>query len=86
MGMINLSHKFNRETYSQEDLELLTLANQTTIALENARLYDDLKKSKSYIRRADRLASLGTLTAGLAMNSEPLVAIKTLAVAAGTLR
>jgi len=80
MGMINLSHKFNRETYSQEDLELLnTLANQTTIALENARLYDDLKKSKSYIRRADRLASLGTLTAGLAHEiRNPLVAIKTL--------
>jgi signal transduction histidine kinase len=80
MGMINLSHKFNRETYSHEDLELLnTLANQTTIALENARLYDDLKKSKSYIRRADRLASLGTLTAGLAHEiRNPLVAIKTL--------
>jgi signal transduction histidine kinase len=80
MGMINLSHKFNREVYSQEDLELLsTLANQMTVALENARLYDDLKKSKSYIRRADRLASLGTLTAGLAHEiRNPLVAIKTL--------
>jgi len=58
---------------------LSTLANQTTIAVENARLYEDLKKSKSYIRRADRLASLGTLTAGLAHEiRNPLVAIKTL--------
>jgi signal transduction histidine kinase len=80
IGMINLSHKFNRDVYSQEDLALLgTLANQTTIALENARLYEDLKRSKSYIRRADRLASLGTLTAGLAHEiRNPLVAIKTL--------
>jgi len=80
IGMINLSHKFNRDIYSHEDIELLsTLANQTAVAIENARLYEDLKKSKSYIRRADRLASLGTLTAGLAHEiRNPLVAIKTL--------
>ncbi len=79
IGMMNLSHKFNKEIYSQEDFELLSaLANQTAIAVENARLYEDLKKSKSYIRRADRLASLGTLTAGLAHEiRNPLVAIKT---------
>ncbi len=77
--MINLSHKFNKDIYSDEDIELLsTLANQTAIAIENARLYEDLKKSKSYMRRADRLASLGTLTAGLAHEiRNPLVAIKT---------
>ena len=79
IGMMNLSHKFNKDIYSHEDIELLsTLANQTAIAIENARLYEDLKKSKSYIRRADRLASLGTLTAGLAHEiRHPLVAIKT---------
>jgi signal transduction histidine kinase len=79
IGMINLSHKFTKDIYSQEDIELLTtLANQTAIAIENARLYEDLKKSKSYMRRADRLASLGTLTAGIAHEiRNPLVAIKT---------
>jgi nitrogen-specific signal transduction histidine kinase len=80
IGMINLGYKFNKDIYSHEDIELLsTLANQTSIAIENAKLYEDLKKSKSYIRRADRLASLGTLTAGLAHEiRNPLVAIKTL--------
>ncbi len=80
VGIMNLSHKFDKDIYSQEDIDLLTtLANQTAIALENARLYEDLKKSKSYIRRADRLASLGTLTAGLAHEiRNPLTAIKTL--------
>ena len=79
IGMINLSHKFTKEAYSREDIELLsTLANQAAVAIENGRLYEDLKKSKSYIRRADRLASLGTLTAGLAHEiRNPLVAIKT---------
>jgi signal transduction histidine kinase len=80
VGMMNLGYKFTKDIYSHEDIELLTtLANQTAIAIENARLYEDLKKSKSYIRRADRLASLGTLTAGLAHEiRNPMVAIKTL--------
>ena len=79
IGIINLSYKFNRDIYSHEDIQLLTtLANQMAVAIENARLYDDLKKSKSYIRRADRLASLGTLTAGISHEiRNPLVAIKT---------
>jgi signal transduction histidine kinase len=78
--MMNLGYKFTKDIYSHEDIELLTtLANQTAIAIENARLYEDLKRSKSYIRRADRLASLGTLTAGLAHEiRNPMVAIKTL--------
>jgi signal transduction histidine kinase len=80
VGIMNVGYKFTKDVYSQEDIELLTtLANQAAIAFENARLYEDLKKSKSYIRRADRLASLGTLTAGLAHEiRNPMVAIKTL--------
>jgi two-component system NtrC family sensor kinase len=80
VGMMNLGYKFTKDIYSHEDIELLnTLANQTAIVIENARLYEDLKRSKSYIRRADRLASLGTLTAGLAHEiRNPMVAIKTL--------
>jgi two-component system NtrC family sensor kinase len=80
IGMINLGHRRANEIYSHEDIELLNmLANQAAIAIENAKLYEDLKRSKSYIRRADRLASLGTLTAGLAHEiRNPLVAIKTL--------
>ena len=79
IGIINLSQKFNKDIYYHEDIELLTtLSNQTSIAIENARLYEGLKKSKSYMRRADRLASLGTLAAGLAHEiRNPLVAIKT---------
>ena len=79
IGMINLSPKPFPETYTREDVEWLSmLANQSAVALENRRLSEALKKSKSHIQRADRLASLGILTAALAHEiRNPLVAIKT---------
>jgi signal transduction histidine kinase len=79
VGLIILGSKPLPEAYSHEDVELLSmLANQAAVALENRRLTEDLKKSKSHIERADRLASLGTLTAALAHEvRNPLVAIKT---------
>jgi two-component system NtrC family sensor kinase len=79
IGILNLGHKESKEIYSTEDLELLsTLANQAAIAIENARLYENLKQSQDTLRRADRLSSLGLLTAGLAHEiRNPLVAIRT---------
>jgi signal transduction histidine kinase len=79
IGILNLGHREGREMYSQEDVEVLsTLANQAAIAIENARLYENLKQSQIIIRRADRLSSLGMLTAGLAHEiRNPLVAIRT---------
>ena len=79
IGVLNLGHKEGKEIYSSEDLELLsTLANQAAIAIENARLYENLKQSQNTLRRADRLSSLGLLTAGLAHEiRNPLVAIRT---------
>jgi len=79
IGVLNLSHKEDKTLYSDEDLELLTtLTNQAAIAIENARLYENLKQSQDTLRRADRLSSLGLLTAGLAHEiRNPLVAIRT---------
>jgi signal transduction histidine kinase len=79
IGILNLGQKEDQAIYSSEDLELLsTLANQAAIAIENARLYENLKQSQDTLRRADRLSSLGLLTAGLAHEiRNPLVAIRT---------
>lgn len=78
-GFLNLGQKLRQDIYSNEELELLsTLANQAAIAIENARLYENLRQSQQTLRRADRLSSLGLLTAGLAHEiRNPLVAIRT---------
>lgn len=45
IGLLALGPKNSRERYYDDDLSLLqTLADQTAIALENARLYEDLKQ------------------------------------------
>jgi signal transduction histidine kinase len=79
IGFINLGSKAAKEMYYSEDLNLLnSLANQVAIAIENANLYENLKRSQGIMRRADRLASLGTLIASLAHEiRNPLVSIKT---------
>jgi len=44
MGMIVLGNKISGEPYSTQDIELLTnLANQASIALQNAKLYSEVK-------------------------------------------
>jgi len=77
IGILNLGSK--EEMYTNDDLDVLsTVANQVAIAIENAQLYEDLKQTQTVLQRADRLSSLGLLTAGLAHEiRNPLVAIRT---------
>jgi signal transduction histidine kinase/FixJ family two-component response regulator len=54
------------------------LAMQAVIAIENAHLVEDLRRSRAQIRRVDRLGTLGTLAAGLAHEiNNPLVSVNT---------
>jgi signal transduction histidine kinase/CheY-like chemotaxis protein len=53
-------------------------STQAVIAIENARLVEELRQSRAEVLRADRLGRLGTLAAGLAHEiNNPLVAIRT---------
>ena len=64
--------------YSSQELELLTtLSQEASVALDNALLYEELKRSQSLVRRTDRLRSLETMAAGLAHEiRNPLTSIK----------
>jgi len=79
IGILNLGHKRSGDMYSHEDLDLLAqFATQASIALENARLYREMQQTHILMRRTDRLASLGSLTANLAHEiRNPLATLKT---------
>jgi signal transduction histidine kinase len=65
--------------YSGEDLDMLaTLGHNAAIALDNALLYEELKRSQKVIQRTDRLRSLETIAGGFAHEiRNPLTSIKT---------
>lgn len=78
-GLFLLGSKESGESFTREDVMMLfTLSHHIAVAIENIRLYTEKKSIEAEMRRADRLASLGTLAAGMAHEiKNPLVALKT---------
>jgi signal transduction histidine kinase len=79
IGAITVDNRRGSRRFTADDVTLIEgLSNQASIAVENARLVNDLRRSREQVRRADRLGSLGMLAAGLAHEiNNPLVAINT---------
>lgn len=79
LGILGLGERANRAAYVQQDLDALAiLSAEASIAFDNARLYDELRKSQDLINRAGRLSALGTFAAGIAHEvRNPLVSIQT---------
>jgi signal transduction histidine kinase len=79
IGALAVDNRRGGQAFSGDDQTLLEgLSHQAAIALRNARLVDDLRRSHEQVRRADRLGTLGTLAAGLAHEiNNPLVSIHT---------
>jgi signal transduction histidine kinase len=79
IGAFVVDNRRGGTRFSTEDRTLLEgLANQAVIAMENARLVEDLRRSREQVMRSDRLGTLGTLAAGLAHEiNNPLVSIHT---------
>ncbi|MFO0732737.1 MAG: ATP-binding protein [Nitrospiraceae bacterium] len=79
VGFCNLGRRTNQGMYSSEELSLLkTLAQHAAIAIDNALLYEDLRRSQLLMRRTDRLRSLETMAGGFAHEiRNPLTSIKT---------
>jgi signal transduction histidine kinase len=78
-GCIALGRNKDFRIFSTEDLQLLTgVAAGASVALENASLSRQLRRSEIVLERANRLSSLGLLAAGIAHEiRNPLVAVKT---------
>ncbi len=79
IGFLNFGKRASRSMYSESDLALLTtLAQNAAVALDNAMLYEDLRRSRQLMRRTDRLRSLETIAGGFAHEiRNPLTSIKT---------
>ena len=78
-GFVALGRNKDFRIFSAEDLQLLTgVAAGASVALENASLSRQLRRSEIVLERANRLSSLGLLAAGIAHEiRNPLVAVKT---------
>jgi len=78
-GLVALGRDKDYRIFSAEDLQLLaTVAAGASVALENASLSRQLRRSEVVLERANRLSSLGMLAAGIAHEiRNPLVAVKT---------
>jgi signal transduction histidine kinase/FixJ family two-component response regulator len=79
LGAIAVDNRRGGRRFGADDQTLLEgLATQAAIAIENARLVEDLRRSREQVRRSERLGTLGTLSAGLAHEiNNPLVSIHT---------
>jgi PAS domain S-box-containing protein len=63
IGIIALGNKLSGDLFTSEDLGLLnTLANQTAVALDNARLYDEVVSMKNYSEEILQSMTNGVLT------------------------
>lgn len=79
IGFISLGPRAHAQAYSHNELHLLTtLAQNAAVAVDNAMLCTDLKRSQILMRRTDRLRSLETIAGGFAHEiRNPLTSIKT---------
>jgi signal transduction histidine kinase len=78
-GLVALHRNRDLRIFSGEDLNILAgVASAASVALENARLSRQLRRSETALERANRLSSIGTLAAGIAHEiRNPLTAVKT---------
>lgn len=66
IGVLNV-YTGEPRCFDEDDIRLLTLlASQSAIAIENATLHRDEMEAREQLRQSEKLASLGTLSAGLA--------------------
>jgi len=81
LGAIALGKKKSDEEFGADDLDILIpLAQALAIAISNANLFDELTRKRLEITRKDKMATIGTLAAGMAHEiRNPITTIRTFA-------
>jgi hypothetical protein len=84
IAIIRLGKKLSEDPYTDEDIRLLkALANQTAVALDHHRMYEEMLRAQKQMLTAEKLASLGNLAANFAVEAKnPLEQLKKLTQAA----
>jgi signal transduction histidine kinase len=66
IGILSLGKKKSDEEYTQDDLDiLLPLARTLAIAISNAELFQELGKTQAEAAQKEKMAVIGTLSAGI---------------------
>ncbi len=67
LAFLVLGAKRSGERYTTDDIAIFSgLANQGTLALENAMYFEELRNNEAYMIQSEKLASLGQLASGMA--------------------
>jgi len=66
IGILTLGKKKSDEDYTQDDIDiLLPLSRTLAIAISNAELFDELSKTQAEAAQREKMAVIGTLSAGI---------------------
>ncbi|NQT23584.1 MAG: GAF domain-containing sensor histidine kinase [Candidatus Omnitrophica bacterium] len=66
IGILTLGKKKSDEDYTQDDMDIiLPLANTLAIAISNAEVLDELSKTQAEAAQREKMAVIGTLSAGI---------------------
>jgi len=66
IGILTLGKKKSDENYTQDDMDiLLPLARTLAIAISNAEMFDELGKTQAEAAQREKMAVIGTLSAGI---------------------
>jgi len=66
IAIIVMGKKQSGKSYTEDDLGVFSiLANQTALAIENAKFYEDMKRTHQQLFQAEKMATIGTMADGL---------------------
>ncbi|MDE2008769.1 MAG: GAF domain-containing protein [Candidatus Omnitrophica bacterium] len=66
IAIIVMGKKESGKIYTQDDISVFgILANQTALAIENAKFYEDMKLTQEQLFKAEKMATIGTMADGL---------------------